>query len=91
MTSSDASNCEEAMIEPALDTAIDFATSLSILMNSANKWRQFNYYPVTYYSIIFCYVIYSYHIYSTPISPEDIQCIIFRLVITVLYSIYILF
>lgn len=66
MTSGVASNREEAMIEPALDTAIDIATSLSNLMNSAAliNERRLIYRYITYCPVIFCYIIYSSHLFD---------------------------
>jgi len=63
MTSGVASNREEAVIEPALDTAIDIAFEFNEQC-CANKCHQFIYCSVIDCSIIFCYVVYVSHLFN---------------------------
>lgn len=86
MTSGVASNREKAMIEPALDTTIDIATSLSNLMNSAaliNDVSSFIdplfivlLFSATLY-LLFSVTIYTCHVYLTystlPLRTLDIS------------------
>lgn len=64
MTSSVASNREEAMIEPAVDIAIDIVTSFSNLMNSAVLIKDVNSFIVLLFMLCTCHVDSTYYTFS---------------------------